>query len=62
MSRPHNETTDEEQTMRKLLQNTFFAAMLAWALQGIQAHLEQSSIVAGMPVNPSLQTQVAWQP
>lgn len=25
--------------MRKLLQNTFFAAMLAWALQGIQAQL-----------------------
>jgi len=48
--------------MRKLLQNTFFAAMLAWALQGIQAHLEQTSIVSGNPVSATLPTQVAWQP
>ncbi len=48
--------------MRKLLQNTFFAAMLAWALQGIQAHLEQSTITTGNPVSTSLQAQVAWQP
>lgn len=26
--------------MRKLLQNTLFAAMTAWALYGVQAHLE----------------------
>ena len=49
--------------MRKLLQNTFFAAMLAWALQGLQAHMEgrdnhaltasvQSASTAGM---------LAWQ-
>ena len=25
--------------MRKLLQNTLFAAMTAWALYGVQAHL-----------------------
>jgi len=32
--------------MRKLLQNTFFAAMLAWALQGIQAQLSGDTPVA----------------
>jgi hypothetical protein len=26
--------------MRKLLQNTLFAAMTAWALYGVQAHIE----------------------
>ena len=28
--------------MRKLLQNTLFAAMTAWALYGVQAHLADS--------------------
>ena len=32
--------------MRKLLQNTLFAAMTAWALHGVQAHLEQTPGVA----------------
>ncbi len=30
--------------MRKLLQNTLFAAMTAWALYGVQAHLEGQGV------------------
>ncbi|HEX5372619.1 MAG TPA: hypothetical protein VFW84_07780 [Aquabacterium sp.] len=29
--------------MRKLLQNTLFAAMTAWALHGMQAHVVDSA-------------------
>jgi hypothetical protein len=58
----HNQGIDEEQTMRKLLQNTFFAAMMAWALQGIQAHMEQRAVTAGAHVGVPMLAHVAWQP
>lgn len=33
--------------MRKLLQNTLFAAMTAWALHGMQAHVVDSTPTHG---------------
>lgn len=39
----------KEHTMRKLLQHTFFAAMLAWALHGIQAQLSGDAPAATTP-------------
>jgi hypothetical protein len=30
--------------MRKLLQNSLFAAMTAWALYGVQSHLEAAPV------------------
>lgn len=47
--------------MRKLLQNTFFAAMLAWALQGLQAHMEGSSLASAQPQSTTV-SQLTWQP
>lgn len=32
--------------MRKLLQNTLFAAMTAWALYGVQAHMLEDAPAA----------------
>ncbi len=41
---------------KKLLQNTLFAAMTAWALYGVQAHMDtEMADAAGAPV------VVAWQ-
>jgi hypothetical protein len=37
---PYDDTKAQEILMRKLLQNTLFAAMTAWALHGMQTHLE----------------------
>lgn len=36
--------------MRKLLQNSLFAAMTAWALYGVQAHLEGSTLETSQTV------------
>jgi hypothetical protein len=55
--------TDKELTMRKLLQNTFFAAMLAWALQGLQAHMEgrEGHAMATSSQSAPVVGVLAWQ-
>lgn len=47
----------QEAPMRKkLLQNTLFAAMTAWAVYGLQAHVDTAVADAGVA-----STMVAWQ-